>query len=61
MFRSEGTHILLILLDLCYLVRAINDHNGITGFLLYTMFSWSGSCPGLERADTGLETELSWA
>lgn len=34
-------------------------HNSVTGFLLYTMFLWSGSCPGLEGADTRLETESS--
>lgn len=38
-----------------------HDHNSVTGFLLYTMLLWSGSCPGLEGADTSLETELSWA
>lgn len=36
------------------------DRNSITGFLLYTMFLWSGSCPSIKEADTSLGTELSW-
>ena len=58
MFRSEGIHVL----DPCYLFRAIELHNkSITGFLLYTMVLWSGSCPGVEGVDTSLGTELTWA
>lgn len=37
------------------------DHKSITGFLLYTVFLWSGRCPSIKEADTSLGTELHWA